>query len=513
MPSSLADALAERLLERLPPRRAYDRPALAEATREGEPPLPRTVRHFLERMMTRRVEIEQERLGVLRQPWLDYEHEDVRRAEEALVEAVRRHVHIPAEAWERVLRHACERVAAHLVRPAPTLEDFVFGENETPGPGEATEGDSPDLLPARVVQRRLSYFAAYPYLREAVNAYVEQRDVASFQRERLGALLRRVDERMCAGHDTESWLRLLQPLFALGRAAYPNHDGLPAELLEAFFEEKKADFPLRRLRRTREKHDLAALSPSALGEVLATSEAPARAPQAEADAEAPDAPTTEEPTDDASPGEAAAATSEPEEPDAPDDAAGEPSAQESSATPLWKRFAGLSSGGQPEEEARSEGPSADRNGDRAAARPRWQQFSAASPDDAVLEEDPPEKDPPAEGEERAAPASPPPEPAPAEEPPSTPEEASASPASRALRQVEEEVLGPTVSDSERARFVRELFDGSEEAYERVLRRLREAEDWQEATQIIARDVFRAHGINIYSDPARDFTNAVEARFR
>ena len=89
----------------------------------------------------------------------------------------------------------------------------------------------------------------------------------------------------------------------------------------------------------------------------------------------------------------------------------------------------------------------------------------------------------------------------------------ASPAPAALGQVEEEVLGLDAADGERARFVRELFDGSEEAYERVLRRLREAEDWQAATQIIARDVFRAHGVDIYSDPARAFTNAVEARYR
>jgi hypothetical protein len=61
--------------------------------------------------------------------------------------------------------------------------------------------------------------------------------------------------------------------------------------------------------------------------------------------------------------------------------------------------------------------------------------------------------------------------------------------------------------------VRELFDGSRDAYERVLHRLRGADDWSTATQIIASDVFRAYGVNIYSDAARSFTNAVEARLR
>ena len=478
MSASLADALAERLLERLPPTRAYDRPALDKATRAGAPPLPRTVRHFIERMMMRRVEIEQERLQVLRQPWLDYEHEDVRRAEKALVETVRRHVHVPAEAWERVLRYACGRVAAHLVRPAPTLEKFVFGpSDETPGdqaPGPEAPAEEEysrsDLLPARVVQRRLSYFAAYPYLREAVSAFVEQRDARSFQRERLGALLGRVDERMCAGHDTASWLRLLQPLFALGRAAYPNHDGLPAELLEAFFEEKKADFPLRRLRTARREHDLATLTPSALEEVLTTPEGP--------------------PADAASPAGMA-----------PDRDEASPSApEETPATPLWKRFAGAAGNEEKETEARP--TEAERPVDGETARPRWQQFGAPSTANDAPETEPSETDAPPE--------------APSEtDAPPAPEgaESASPPASPALTQIEKQVLGPAAAESERARFVRELFDGSEEAYERVLRRLRGAEDWHAATQIIARDVFRAYGVDIYSDPARDFTDAVEARYR
>jgi hypothetical protein len=502
MPASLADALAERLLERLPPTRAYDRPALDEATRAGDPPLPRTVRHFIERMMMRRIEIEQERLQVLRQPWLDYEHEDVRRAEKALVEAVRRHVHVPAEAWERVLRHACGRVAAHLVRPAPTLEKFVFGPgDQAPGPEAPAkeEYSGSDLLPARVVQRRLSYFAAYPYLREAVSAFVEQRDARSFQRERLGALLGRVDERMCAGHDTASWLRLLQPLFALGRAAYPHHDGLPAELLEAFFEEKKADFPLRRLRTARREHDLATLTPSALEEVLTTPEGPpadAKSPAGVAPDRDETSPREERATTDAPPAAAPPEADAPDEAESPDgaeqppDEASPSAPEETPATPLWKRFAGAA--GSEEEETESLPPEAERPADGETARPRWQQFGAPSTADDTPQEAPSETD--------SAPA-----PAGA---------GSASPsASPALTQLEKQVLGPAAAESERARFVRELFDGSEEAYERVLRRLRGAEDWHAATQIIARDVFRAHGVDIYSDPARDFTDAVEARYR
>jgi hypothetical protein len=62
-------------------------------------------------------------------------------------------------------------------------------------------------------------------------------------------------------------------------------------------------------------------------------------------------------------------------------------------------------------------------------------------------------------------------------------------------------------------YVQKLFQGDEEDYRRVLDRLRETERWSTASQIIASDVFRAHQVNIYSDAAVHFTNAVEAGFK
>jgi hypothetical protein len=304
---------------------------------------------------------------------------------------------------------------------------------------------------------------------------------------------------MCAGHDTASWLRLLQPLFALGRAAYPHHDGLPAELLEAFFEEKKADFPLRRLRTARREHDLATLTPSALEEVLTTPEGPPADAESPAGV-APDRDETssreERATTDAPSAAAPPEADAPDEAESPDgaeqppDEASPSAPEETPATPLWKRFAGAA--GSEEEETESPPPEAERPADGETARPRWQQFGAPSTADDAPQEAPSETDP--------APAS-------------AGADSASPPASPALAQLEKQVLGPAAAESERARFVRELFDGSEEAYERVLRRLRGAEDWHAATQIIARDVFRAHGVDIYSDPARDFTDAVEARYR
>ena len=78
--------------------------------------------------------------------------------------------------------------------------------------------------------------------------------------------------------------------------------------------------------------------------------------------------------------------------------------------------------------------------------------------------------------------------------------------------VERQVLGKRGKRNRRM-FVRRLFGGSEEAYFEALRRLARANTWPQASRIIAEDVFKKHGINIYSDEAVSFTDAVEAQHR
>jgi hypothetical protein len=109
---------------------------------------------------------------------------------------------------------------------------------------------------------------------------------------------------------------------------------------------------------------------------------------------------------------------------------------------------------------------------------------------------------------------------PSSTPSSSPSTADAAPdgsaASRSssgeLAALEQSVLGER-NPPQRDMYVRQLFAGSEAAYERVLRRLDGIDTWSRASQIIAQDVFRKHKVNIYSDAAVRFTNAVESRFR
>ena len=69
------------------------------------------------------------------------------------------------------------------------------------------------------------------------------------------------------------------------------------------------------------------------------------------------------------------------------------------------------------------------------------------------------------------------------------------------------VLG-TTSDL-RNTFVRELFHGDQEAYGRVIEQLSKSKTWSDSATILKNDVFVANRIDIYSEPAIAFTNAVE----
>lgn len=81
-----------------------------------------------------------------------------------------------------------------------------------------------------------------------------------------------------------------------------------------------------------------------------------------------------------------------------------------------------------------------------------------------------------------------------------------------LADLERSVLGDRGAKN-RALFVKHLFSGQMGDYESTLRRLAQADSWSQASQIIAKEIFLKHQVNIYSDPAVTFTDAAEAQYR
>ncbi|MDX1430312.1 MAG: hypothetical protein R3282_08495, partial [Rhodothermales bacterium] len=89
---------------------------------------------------------------------------------------------------------------------------------------------------------------------------------------------------------------------------------------------------------------------------------------------------------------------------------------------------------------------------------------------------------------------------------------STSKAAPDLHELELAVLGSDAAGNRRS-FIGELFGGEEDAYLATIGHLARTKTWSEASQVIAEQVFKRYQINIYSEPAVAFTNAVEAKFR
>lgn len=406
-----AEALFQQLLRTFPPERAYARVDFERA------PMPTLVAHFLVQTLQRRFELEMEQLRTVRSPWFDYDHPAVQEAYGRLAEALREHARIPQAEWERTLRQAVHRVTSYLVHPTGTLIAFVFNDEEGP-------------LPAHIVYRRLGYFAAYPYLRAAVEAYFERKGAVDITRTRFAELLHRVDQQMTSDYNADQWLTLLEPLLRMTGRRTPDGLEVPVEVLQPFFEEKGAAAIAARLEAL-VREGVEHVDEATLHRLIAS-----EAKQKAAGPEPPPAP-----------GPAGTA------------GAKEPAPGDEEVVPLWKRFMPAPEGTP----APGAGPPPGTPDPEAV--PLWMRFrtnlDAGGAD---------------------------------------------------LTAIEKAILGED-AHLERERFINHLFSGSAEAYEQVLRRLYAAPTWTQASQIIARDVFKAHQVNIYSPPAIAFTNAVEARYR
>lgn len=496
---ALAAPLRLHLLQHFPADRAYSRAALRA---EGMPPL---IAAFLDRMLDRWVEIERERFrdDWLDSGWLDASDPAVQRTEDAFFDALGQSARVPAEAWEDTLGGAVDLVARFLTVPARALTDAIF------------EG-APDPLPADTVRARLALFDAYPYLAEVASAYLDRKRPDTLDPSELFALLDRIDRRFVRGYGCENWLDLLAPLFALTWQV-PALDGVPASLLEQFFEAKGHD----EFAALIAEQDAEVLDEATLRDVLAPAfpeASPPEAPDVEPDAdehattepeevveleESVEPETTEplrspiadDPVEDPESVEDLAVDEPSDEPVAePPDA----SSGEDGARPLWERFAERTSDGD-NVNARF-GPADpdpspnEASADDADAVPLWKRFFAR-PEAAQNVEPSAANTPAAATVTETA------------ETPETPAEPADS-----LDALEQRILGP-MPPAQRKRFIKHLFRGDAGKYVTVLHALDAADSWTDASRIIARDVFRPARINIYGEHAVAFTDAVEARFR
>lgn len=413
--------------------------------------MPSPVRHYLTHLLRHHHRREARQLRRARTEWVDYDHPEMEEATRTFIDAVEHHMQVPSDQWGETLRTSARRTTDHLVRPVPTLRSFVFE-------------DATGSVPVPQVRWRMRFFGPYDYLRDAVQAFAKKRDRDAFAPDTFERVLRRVDERMTSDFDADRWLDLLEPLFDTARRATGGTQ-VPVSLLQTFFEEKNADTLAERLDTYKRTEGADAVSPDTLRRLIDA--APTEATSGEETSERRDAPATPLDPDLHTPSESASTS------DSSSEAAPK-------ATPMWKQF-----------EQNATRRRTETNGSNDEAQPLWAQFqqrpSAAPPETDTSSSSP--------------------------EPTSSPSsDGQSADGDDDLSALEREVFGPSHTPKRKV-YVDALFDGDRAAYRRVLKRLRTATSWSDASQIISSDVFRAFQVNIYSDAAVHFTNAIEASFR
>ena len=506
MPNATAKALEQRLLRAFPPNQPY----VPDDWRTAA--VPRVVQSFLLHRLLEKLDEVVHNMRQEEMAWVDDNDPELESARAAFEDALRANGQIPESAWTKLVRQASHIGMSYLVRPVPTATAYLFEGRDT-------------TLSVAYIAYRMQALAPYEYLRQGLDAYARHRDVQRLNAKTFRETLLKVDRLLTRDYSPDRWLDTLAPLFEAAEAAYGD-PGCPVRVLHPYFAHKEQSTYANRLRaldddRMLTEEELRAVlsgsrptqpatptaSPKPSSAASETQEAPAPS-SSSSKARAQDTSTDDaldneddhpwgdrasrmdsasESDETAEPGSSADAEDKPFEStwgvpgkprplDADTDRTSSNSTsaspqntndQSEGPTPRWKQFHASKRTGAPSQDATE--------GDNTA---RWQQFKSGA------------------SKQRA-------------------QQAAASDNGTNFDRVEAleaEVFGQ--ADAERRRlFLHQLFNNSTEHYAHVLDKLDEAASWNEASQIIAQDVFRRNKINIYSDAAVNFTNAVERNYR
>lgn len=505
MPNATAKALEQRLLSAFPPNQPY----VPDDWRTAA--VPRVVQSFLLHRLLEKIDEVVHNMRQEEMAWVNDNDPGLESARAAFEDALRANGQIPESAWSKLVRQASHIGISYLVRPVPTATAYLFEGRDT-------------TLSVAYIAYRMQALAPYEYLRQGLDAYARHRDVQRLDAKTFRETLTKVDRLLTRDYSPDRWLDTLAPLFEATEAAYGER-GCPVRVLHPFFAHKEQSTYADRLRKF---DDDRTLTEEGLRTVLSgrrptqtattpntSPTSPSAAPEtreAPASSSSSDAPDPDPSTRDASYdeddhpwGDRASRTAPASERDEATESKSSADAEDRPFESTWgvpgkprpldtdtDHSSSNSTSAFPQNaNDQSEGPTprwkqfksskrtetSSQNTTEGSNTPRWQQFKSGA------------------SKQRAEQAA-----------------ASDNPSLDRVEALEAEVFGQANAER-RGLFLRQLFNNSTEHYAHVLDRLNDAASWNEASQIIAQDVFRRNKINIYSDAAVNFTNAVERNYR
>lgn len=203
--------ITDKFLDLLPGSRQYY--ALDDLSEWGFP-------DFLIRRI--RVELERNLADSMQLPetdWANTETEAINRTWQQFIKVLRAEAHLPASYARTVVETAVADIVEMLVQPRNNIPEVIFGSEEE--------------LPAEAIKERLKAVVVYPHFAALLPRYMEKKNLNSLTKTRCRTILSKADEKLTARYSPLNWAQLLEPLFSL-------LDGkVDTNVLRLFFEDKK----------------------------------------------------------------------------------------------------------------------------------------------------------------------------------------------------------------------------------------------------------------------------------
>jgi hypothetical protein len=445
--------------------------------------------------------------------WANMESNAVQTAWLQFVQAIRDEARLPASFARSVMETAVADVLELLLLPRSAVVDYIFGADKS--------------LHLEKLYERCATLMVYRHFAAVLPRYMERKELTTLDKERAQKVIVQVDEKLTARYSALNWTQMLEPLFDLFEGK------VDPELLRRFFLDRDMSDVAEAFDRKEE-----VLQKADVIELLSDPEILLREEQ-----EAMDRPTASgAPTASPSPSTDSPAETQPESSEDDRDQQSTPTpkqeveadsdqplesmnddAQEAAHdddededVPIWKQFAGDESEEDEEEIDDEELPE-----DSLAA-----QFSAQA-DDGVNETDSSESKQQTPIEEETA-----------DQQADDSEHMQTNQQGEKIDEdgfIDEPIIDLTqpqpdqpVSGGEvdkqrlkdihshiednRDYFVDELFDGDEVAFDNALEEIAQFSSWRAASKYIDSEIFRRNLIDLYSEPAVDFTDRLHTYF-
>lgn len=480
-----------------------------------------------------RIELEHnlsESLQLPKTDWADTSSEAIRKTWYQFVRAIHAEAHLPASYARSVIETASSDVLEILIQPRKNIPEVIFtGEDE---------------LSAEQVAERVKYVVGYSHFSHLLIRYMKKKNRDVLTKKQCHEIISKADEKLTEHYSPLNWAQMLEPLFNL-------LDGqVDSNMLRLFFEDKKKPHLARHL-------DLLDrnLSRAELIEVLSSPESlnmegykeepelfeVPRRESAEKASETTESKPLEDKTEESE--------KMPDKNVAEDELQGTEKASEPEngkdeklnlesdteteyESPLYLYE-------EPEEEEEEYGLSEmfredeKKNTVHQPEKPKPEQKIETTDDEInenekdLQDEIPQEKEVPAGEEEESRSEE---ENEESKETPMwqrflNPEEAEDMEESEEDF-IDEPIIDLTEQDSggkevnrileyledDRSFFVKELFQDSERAYEQAVEQLASMQDWKRASKYIQKNIFERNMVDMYSEPAVDFTDRMHSYF-